>query len=49
MADHSDERSSALPLIVGILAAATVGYWLFHGGSENDQKVDAKPVAAAQR
>jgi hypothetical protein len=46
MADHSDERSSALPLIVAVLAAITVGYWLFHGSSTSDQKADTKPAAA---
>ena len=49
MADHSDERTSALPLIVGVLAALTVGFWLFHGGNASEQKADTKPVAAAHR
>ena len=48
MADPSGERSSALPLIVALLAAITVGYWLFHGSGTSDQKADTAP-AAAQR
>jgi hypothetical protein len=49
MADHSDERTSALPLIVGVLAALTVGYWLFHGGSASEQKAETKPAAASHQ
>lgn len=49
MADQSNQRTSAVPLIVGVLAALTVGYWLFHGGSSSDQNADTKPASTAHR
>ncbi len=50
MAEQSDERTSTVPLIVGMLAALTVGYWLFLGGKTADQTAGgSKPPATAQR
>jgi hypothetical protein len=50
MADESDHKSTAVPLIVGVLAALTVGYWVFHGGNNGDQNAaTSKPPAATNR
>jgi len=49
MADESDHKRAALPLVVAVLAALTVGFWLFHGGSNGEQNATSKPPAAAPR
>jgi hypothetical protein len=46
--DHKDAKTgnTAIPLIVGVLAALTIGYWLFQGGSNSERTVSSTPAAA---